>query len=166
MLWQTGSEEVPLKQIEEEQNHVKENLKEAYTHLDSYTTHKSPDRVCTLNKVTNVSDFTLLFLQRASCCPSSSCGVKAGMCHLKDGGRSDTTWHVFSRASMQKHARGEKGETEVRNPSPEGRRKEEIRAGERMAPTAWLLNRGFPPCTSSSLRSFCFQKERPFHMVP
>lgn len=77
-------------------------------------------------------------------------------------GMSDATWHVFSRANMHKHAR----ETRVRNLSPEGRRKEEIRAGERMAPTAWHLNRGFPLCTLSSLRSFCFHKENLFHMAP
>ncbi len=34
-----------------------------------------------------------------------------------------------------------------------------------MARTAWHLNRGFPLCTSSSLRSFCLHKERLFHIA-
>lgn len=57
------------------------------------------------------------------------------------------------------------GRDEGEESSPEGRRKEEIRAGERMAPTAWHLNRGFPLCTLSFLR-FCFHKESFFHTAP
>lgn len=79
---------------------------------------------------------------------------------------SDATWHLFSHTNMHKHAKGEAGWTRVRNLSPEGFRKEEIRAGERMAPTAWHLNRGFPLSTLSSLRFFCFHKENLFHMAP
>lgn len=66
---------------------------------------------------------------------------------------SVATWQVFSQTHLHKHAKGQEGETKVRNLSHEGSRKEEIRAGERMAPTAWHLNRGFPLCTLSFLHS-------------
>lgn len=95
----------------------------------------------------------LLFLQHAFCYPS--CGVTQVCATSPNRGwwTSVVIWQVFSQAHLHKHAKGQEGETKVRNLSPEGRRKEEIRAVERMAPTAWHLNRGFPLCTLSFLRS-------------
>lgn len=69
------------------------------------------------------------------------------------------TWQVFSQAHLHKHAKGQEGETKVRNLSPEGCRKEETRAGERIAPTAWHLNRGFPLCTLSFLHSVFIRRD-------
>lgn len=38
-------------------------------------------------------------------------------------GMSDATWHVFSRANMHKHAKGEEGETEGEESEPWGAQK-------------------------------------------
>lgn len=63
-------------------------------------------------------------------------------------------WHPHARMHrrcLKWDGRGESEPCEVRKRGNESR-------SEGLARTAWHLNRGFPPCTLSSLRSFCLHK--------
>lgn len=83
--------------------------------------------------------------------------TKSGSSHLSD---AVPRWHV--QGTSRPHA-----PTHRRRPGRNGREQREpceVRKGgnesrsEGMACTAWHLNRGFPPCTSSSLCSCCLHK--------
>lgn len=67
--------------------------------------------------------------------------------------QKQAAWDLNTQTPAVKSQSLKRRETKVRNLSPEGCRKEEIRAGDGMAPTAWHLNRGFPLCTLSFLRT-------------
>lgn len=96
---------------------------------------------------------------------------KSGSCHLsKRTTRVVNVRHKLTRARSRPHAQTHKGQ-QRRDKGGESEPWELQKRGnksrrERMARTAWHLNRGFPLCTLSSLRSFCLHKERLFHIAP
>lgn len=82
------------------------------------------------------------------------CEPQAGTC-------TPTKSRPHARTHERQRRRDEGGESEPWGVQKRGNKNRR----ERMALTAWHLNRGFPLCTSSSLRSFCLHKERLIHMA-
>lgn len=91
--------------------------------------------------------------------------TESGLSHMADvyrpgGAERGAGWHVHGHAHSRRRRprRDGCGESELCEVQKRGN---ESRS-EGMARTAWHLNRGFPPCTLSSLRSFCLHKDRLF----